>query len=80
MDSIECMIVCHRWYELIPEWGSDLFTEITIANKPRPKFNNAMLECLRKYVRKVNIISCEYSNKILQQLEPRECNIQSLRK
>ena len=80
VDCIECMTVCHRWYELIPQCGKDLWTELKISENSSSRCNNAMLECLGTHVKNVNIISPENSNKILRQLERQQCNIQSLGK
>ena len=40
VDCIRCMIVCRRWYKLIPQYGRDVWTELEISEKSWPRFNN----------------------------------------
>ena len=77
VDCTECMTVCRRWYELIPQHGKDLWKELEISETSWPRFNNAMLECLRTHVKKVYIIGYQDANDILRRLTNQGCNLQS---
>ena len=80
VDCIECMIVCRRWYELVPQCAKALWAELKISKKHWSRSNTALFECLGTHVKKVSISSSQSLNKILKQLERHECSIQSLGK
>ena len=80
VDSIECMTVCRRWYNLIPQHGKDLWKELEISERSWPRFTNAMLKCLGTHVEKASIVRSENSDKILQRPKFQECNIKYLGK
>ncbi|KAI9250944.1 hypothetical protein BDA99DRAFT_522275 [Phascolomyces articulosus] len=86
-DCIECMNVCHRWFDLIPEWTGKLtWRHLHISNFPHcqrkkdiwKKPNDALLKCIGSQVHHVAII-CQDSWKVLQLLYKYQCdNIRSL--
>ena len=78
MDCIECMTVCRRWYELIPQHGKDLWKELSISGMSWLRFNNAMLDCLGTHVEKVFIVWPQNIDSILQHLQRQKCDIRSL--
>ena len=80
VDCTECMTVCRRWYNLIPQYGKEVWKELEISEESWPRSNNAMLECLGIHVEKVSIATNYNLDKILQELERQELNIQSLGK
>ena len=80
VDCIECMTACRRWYKLIPEYGKKVWKELEISERSWPKLNNAMLECVAPHVEKISIVTSQKLDKLLQQLERQELNIQSLGK
>ncbi|KAI9264321.1 hypothetical protein BDA99DRAFT_509007 [Phascolomyces articulosus] len=77
-DSIECMTVCHRWFELFPKYTTPIWNQLNINNKSWRYPNHAMLLCLGSHVKTVSI-KFLYTWPILQQLARLNCGIQSLK-
>ena len=79
LDCTEGMIVCRRWYKLVPQYGMHVWKELEISEESSwRRFNNAMLECLGSHVKKISVTSYHNSSYILRRLENQGCHIQSL--
>ncbi|KAI9250908.1 hypothetical protein BDA99DRAFT_204694 [Phascolomyces articulosus] len=78
-DCVECMSVCHQWYNIIPNYihSTEVWRKLTIAPDSWNKTNNAMIQCLGPHVKKVSIYSQD-SCTILEQLDKHHCGIKSL--
>ncbi|KAI9270575.1 hypothetical protein BDA99DRAFT_502151 [Phascolomyces articulosus] len=71
-DCIECMSVCHRWFDLFPKYGMLLWNKLDVTPNSWERTTNAMLECLGPHVNHVSIDD-QYTWSILQQLVHNKC-------
>ncbi|KAI8149108.1 hypothetical protein BJV82DRAFT_590657 [Fennellomyces sp. T-0311] len=76
-DCLECMHVCRRWYNTVPDYARELWTQLRIAHGSWHRPNSCMLQCIGPHVRNVSIREFHDTpvSVILNRLKHKECKI-----
>ncbi|KAI8141063.1 hypothetical protein BJV82DRAFT_620689 [Fennellomyces sp. T-0311] len=76
-DSLECMRVCHRWYDQVPAYVKHVWNRLHVSTESWEITNDCMLQCLGSHVSRVSIAEVD-SCAVLKGLWAAGCHIASL--
>ncbi|KAI8148734.1 hypothetical protein BJV82DRAFT_196918 [Fennellomyces sp. T-0311] len=73
-DHVECMLVCHRWHDLIPIFASELWDHLLVTSDSWPKTNERLLLCLGPHIQYLFIQEAPPCQ-VLNTLKDKECKL-----